>query len=175
MAKKTTRQKEIAREARRLLKQPYRRELVPDESGGFAASIPELPGCVSCGEDEVEALKNLEDAALSWLEVALEDGIEIPSPRGEIQFSGRFALRMAKSLHEKISGLAEEDGVSLNQFICNVLAERVGSKKAHKRPIATEQDNIIHLKEWASSNNLGDQRLSVSINPQRQSSNAPES
>ena len=37
---------------------PYRMELVKDpDEGGFVVSFPDLPGCITCGETEEEAVK----------------------------------------------------------------------------------------------------------------------
>ena len=42
------------------LKMPYRMEIVPDlDEGGFVASYPELPGCLSAGKTIEDAAKNL--------------------------------------------------------------------------------------------------------------------
>ena len=41
---------------------------VSDE--GFAVSVPGLPGCHSQGDTEAEALENIADAILEYLEVA---------------------------------------------------------------------------------------------------------
>ena len=41
----------------------YRLEIVRDDAeGGFVASYPDLPGCITCGETEEEAVKNALDA-----------------------------------------------------------------------------------------------------------------
>ena len=40
-----------------------------DDLGGFVASVPKLPGCVSQGEDELEARQNINDALRVVLDV----------------------------------------------------------------------------------------------------------
>ena len=60
---------------------PYRMEIVEDkEEGGFVASYPELPGCITCGETIESVTANALDAKKAWLEAALEEGIEIQEP-----------------------------------------------------------------------------------------------
>ncbi len=44
--------------------------LEPQPEGGFTAYIPALPGCVSEGETEASAKKNLLDALQGYLSVA---------------------------------------------------------------------------------------------------------
>lgn len=56
----------------------YRMEIVEDkEEGGFVASYPDLPGCITCGETIEGAIANLLDAQKAWLEAALEYGVII--------------------------------------------------------------------------------------------------
>ncbi len=43
--------------------------LQKEEDGGYVATVPVLPGCVSQGDTRSEALKNIEEA----IEVYLED------------------------------------------------------------------------------------------------------
>lgn len=47
--------------------------LDPSGEGGFTACIPSLPGCVSEGETEVEAMGNIREAALLYLEPTEEE------------------------------------------------------------------------------------------------------
>ncbi len=46
----------------------------------FVASVPELPGCTAFGEDEDEAIGNLEAAVEEWIAMAEKMGWEIPKP-----------------------------------------------------------------------------------------------
>jgi len=39
----------------------------PAEDGWIVAECPALPGCVSQGADEEEALKNIKEAITAWL------------------------------------------------------------------------------------------------------------
>ena len=41
--------------------------LEPDEDGMFVAECPALPGCVSQGQTEQEALENIREAITAWL------------------------------------------------------------------------------------------------------------
>lgn len=48
------------------------------EKGGYAVSIPSLPGCISEGDTFEEASKNIQEAAKLYLEVMREYQEEIP-------------------------------------------------------------------------------------------------
>jgi predicted RNase H-like HicB family nuclease len=110
------------------LREPYSRVLTPDEeTGTYTAEIREFPGCVAQGDSPEEAYRNLEAAAESWIEVALEVGQAIPEPAQEESYSGRVALRLPKSLHRRAAQAAERDGTSLNQFLVAAVAEQLGA------------------------------------------------
>ena len=51
------------------------------DGGGFLATVPELPGCMSDGETRAEALANVEDAIATWIHAARKMGCPIPQPR----------------------------------------------------------------------------------------------
>lgn len=56
----------------------YRMVVVEDKTeGGFVVSYPDLPGCITCGKTMESAIANALDAKKSWLEAALEEGVEI--------------------------------------------------------------------------------------------------
>jgi len=105
---------------------PHKIVLYPAEEGGYAIEIPELPGCISQGQTIEEAYKMIQDAKKGWLELALEDGIDIPEPTGIEEYSGKFNIRMPKSLHRTLVEKAKEENISLNQYINYQLARSVG-------------------------------------------------
>lgn len=102
------------------LKLPYKVEVFtendPDDPG-FVASIPDLPGCITQADTFAELGEMIEDAKRSWLEAAIEHGISIPEPRPQEDYSGKFVVRVPRSLHRKLVEEAESEGVSLNQYI----------------------------------------------------------
>ena len=102
----------------------YRMEIVKDsDEGGFVASYPDLPGCITCGETEEEALKNALDAKKAWLEAALEENIEIPEPDSLEAYSGQFKLRLPRSLHRALAEHSQREGISMNQYCVYLLAK----------------------------------------------------
>jgi predicted RNase H-like HicB family nuclease len=108
-----------------LMKLPYTVEITLDD-GGYFAKIKELEGCMTVGDTTAAALAMIEDAKQARLTAAVEDGIEIPLPESmqAERYSGKFALRLPKSLHRQLAESAERDGVSLNQYLVTLLAER---------------------------------------------------
>ncbi len=54
--------------------------LSADDGGGFVATVPDLPGCMSDGETAQEALVNVQDAIAAWIEAAESMGRPVPRP-----------------------------------------------------------------------------------------------
>ena len=54
--------------------------LPEEEGGGFLATVPDLPGCMSDGETEFEAVQNVQDAIACWIEAAEENDRAVPPP-----------------------------------------------------------------------------------------------
>ncbi|MFH1352631.1 MAG: type II toxin-antitoxin system HicB family antitoxin, partial [bacterium] len=52
-------------------------KLEKDEDGWFVAICPSLPGCVSQGQTEKEAIKNIREAIKLHLRCLAEDGVPI--------------------------------------------------------------------------------------------------
>ena len=107
------------------MKLPYNYIVQPieDESGSyFYARVLELDGCQSTGTTFEEAFESLKDAMEGWIKTKLEAGYSIPLPKTENDYSGKFVLRIPKSLHFKLAIEAEKEGISLNQYALYKLA-----------------------------------------------------
>lgn len=101
----------------------YKMEIVEDfEEGGFVASYPELPGCITCGETIESVIANALDAKKAWLEAALEDGREIYEPDSLENYSGQFKLRIPRSLHRSLAEHSQKEGISMNQYCVYLLS-----------------------------------------------------
>lgn len=112
------------KEAEKLMNKNYRVALQYDPDGYWIAEHPELPGCKADGETAQKALSSLDVSRELWIESRLATGLEIPEPQEAPQYSGRFVLRIPKSLHRELAHEAEAEGVSLNSLVSNVLSGR---------------------------------------------------
>lgn len=92
---------------------------ISDESGQYYyAKVLELDGCYSHGNTFVEAYQNIREAMEGHIETKMEFGDPIPEPNPDSkEYSGKFNLRLPKSLHKYLAEQAEEENVSLNQYI----------------------------------------------------------
>ena len=98
---------------------PYTTILEPvnDESGFYyVGRIMEFEGCMTDGDTKEETLQNLQEAMELWIETKLKNGFEVPEPIQETKASGKFTLRLPKSLHQRLAMEAGKEGVSLNQY-----------------------------------------------------------
>ena len=63
-------------------------EPLPEEDGGgFLATVPDLPGCMSDGDTREAAARNIEDAIAAWLEEARALGRDIPQPKPALRIA----------------------------------------------------------------------------------------
>ena len=126
---------------------PYTFTLIPDPAEpGYAIKVNELPGCISQGDTAEEALVRIREAMEAWIESALEDGQEVPTPGDSEGYSGKFLVRLPRSIHQAIARAAEREGVSLNLFAASALARAAGAyeptprakgrRTAHEGPIS---------------------------------------
>jgi antitoxin HicB len=106
--------------------------IIPAEEGGYVAEIEDLPGCFTQGETLEETYANIEEARKLWIEVAYEDGQDIPEPRDKQEYSGNFIVRGPRSLHRKLDQMAKREGVSLNQYLVATLSRSMGIEEAPK-------------------------------------------
>ncbi len=108
------------------INRPYSRIIKPvtDESGSyFFACVLELDGCMSVGDTYIDAYNNLNEAMELWIEDALSNGEHIPDCLDDGAFSGKFVLRIPKTLHKKLAMEAKLEGISLNQLALYKLAQ----------------------------------------------------
>jgi antitoxin HicB len=139
-----------AQSVEELAARPWSREVVADEDGVFVASVPELEGCFADGDSVEEALANLEQVLREWLELAVEEHEAIPEPRRQSSelYSGRFSVRVPRSLHRALSERAAAEDSSLNQLVTVLLS--AGLRSAARttgdasRPEHEQADTDLH-------------------------------
>ena len=82
---------------------------------------------MSDGETVEEAYNNLEEAKKEWFTYMLENNLTIPEP-ADASYSGRFMVRIPKTLHKIITEQSKREGLSLNQYVSNILAYAAGQR-----------------------------------------------
>ncbi|RIK37464.1 MAG: toxin-antitoxin system HicB family antitoxin [Chloroflexi bacterium] len=131
-----------ARTVEEYLALPYTIEVIRDRSSGddgYVARVVELPGCLTQADTFAELGEMIEDAMRVWIESALEDGQPVPVPRSADAFSGKFVVRVPRSLHRQLVAAAARDGVSLNTYVNVALAQMVGMAGQDSELVATAE------------------------------------
>ena len=141
------------------LSYPY--ELIRDEDGTFVASHPDLIGCLAQGETADEAVRALDAARRAWLEVRFADGLPIPEPLDDEDYSGKILLRIPPPLHAALARMAQQQDASLNQLINNILSERIGAAYKESEVLAKVLKSVERLESLLpiASATMGARRL----------------
>jgi predicted RNase H-like HicB family nuclease len=63
-------------------------KLSSEDGGGYLATVPDLPGCMSDGETRAVAAHNVADAIAAWIEEAHALGREVPAPSRHAHSAG---------------------------------------------------------------------------------------
>ncbi|HEV2879705.1 MAG TPA: type II toxin-antitoxin system HicB family antitoxin [Pyrinomonadaceae bacterium] len=117
-----------------------------DEDNAYVAICPELPGVSALGDSESKALREAKVAMELYVEDMLESGEQLPEAQTAHEYSGQTRLRMSKALHRSAAEMAENLGVSLNQFINDAVAAKVGATQFGAEMI-NEMKKIIRQHE----------------------------
>lgn len=134
---------------------PWTKVLKKNSDGTYFAMIQELKGCMTEGDNEEDALKMIKDALKAWLECALDSDFTIPEPaiaeeNMDKEYSGRFNVRVPKSLHKKLAELAKDDNVSLNQYIVFSLTSHIAIKFSEQESYLFPYNNFVTNKAFYS-------------------------
>jgi predicted RNase H-like HicB family nuclease len=57
------------------------------EDNRFIAEVPELSGCMADGENQIEAINNVNIIINEWIETAILSNRNIPVPKGRLMFA----------------------------------------------------------------------------------------
>jgi antitoxin HicB len=124
------RKKMVSKDVAFYLGLKYRKVVSQDDDGVCIVEVPDLPGCVADGDTVEEAFRELSGAMEVWIASRLEAGVPIPEPQTSHKYSGKFLVRVPKSLHQRLAEDASSDGSSLNQYVVALLSEGTGKRSA---------------------------------------------
>ncbi len=126
------------------LRYPF--NVIADPDGGYVVVFPDLPGCMTQVESLDELPAMAEEARRLWIETAHEQGHDIPLPSHPEGYSGKFNLRLPRSLHRSLAEAAEREGVSLNQYVLSLLSRRDSQAQIESRlKQLSEQIEGLHV------------------------------
>jgi predicted RNase H-like HicB family nuclease len=102
------------------LRYPF--NVVAEPDGGYVIVFPDLPGCMTQVEVLDEVTSAAEEIRTLWIETEYEAGAVIPLPSYPEDYSGKFNVRLPRSLHRALAEAAARDGTSLNQYVIALLS-----------------------------------------------------
>lgn len=70
------------------MKYIYPAVFIKDKDGTYAAEVPDLPGCYSCGDTLLDAMEMIKDATEMWLSFMEDKKEEIPHASDMSDFFG---------------------------------------------------------------------------------------
>lgn len=119
--------------------------ILEPEGTQYNVTFPDLPGCLTCGDDLGEALYMAEDALNLWLVDMEESGEAIPAPSAMVAVPdgcratlvradtdayrkkiSTACVRKNVSMPAWLAHLAEERGVNFSQVLQEALKQQLG-------------------------------------------------
>lgn len=115
----------------------------PNSDGSYTVTFPDLPGCITEGKSQAEALNMAQDALSAWLVCAAETGeqITLPSAAQSISLApGEFtslvradtrdtqAVRRTVSIPRWMDEQVSAMGLSLSRVLQDALGERLNTQ-----------------------------------------------
>ena len=129
------------------MKYVYTAVFTPDEGGGYSVAVPDLPGCITGGDDIADALSMIEDAAAMWLWDAENKNEPLPAATSmeavpveanQIKtlvlldtdeyrrINDNRAVKKTLSLPSWLNAEAERAGINFSQILQEGLKARLG-------------------------------------------------
>lgn len=127
------------------MKYVYPAIFTPLPTGEYDVRIPNLPGCITCGKDLVDAIEMAEDATAMWLCDAEDNQESIPAPSEELsvaepQFislivadtdayrkeNDNRAVKKTLTIPSWLNFKAEKANINFSQTLQNALIKELG-------------------------------------------------
>jgi predicted HicB family RNase H-like nuclease len=92
------------------------------EDQEYVATVSEFPSLSWLDEDKEEALRGLEKLLREVVDDMQAKGEEVPLPFAERTYSGNLKVRVTPEKHRRLAIAAQEQGVSLNRYLNDLLS-----------------------------------------------------
>lgn len=101
----------------------FRAEWSPDENQYIGLCL-EFPFLKERAQDAPRAVALVTEAVDRHMDELRDSGVEAPASLTERSYSGTFVVRTSTNLHTRLAIEAQEQGVSMNQWIIQQLSGR---------------------------------------------------
>lgn len=122
-----------------------------EEDQEYIATCPAFPGLSAFGETEEEALKEGKIALAGFVETHEANNMPLPEPVVYESVSGKFQLRLLKSLHRLAVQMAQRERVSLNTYIADAVRTRVSGEQVASRVLGEVRQLLAQTQTAVAS------------------------
>ncbi|RFZ44341.1 HicB family protein [Mycobacterium marinum] len=120
----------------------YRVEWSPEDEE-WVGLVAEFPSLSWLDPDLVEAMRGIRDLVAEVVADMRVEGETPPAPLADRRYSGKVFVRTSPELHRRLTIEAAEQGVSVNQWAMQKLAERPGAAR-----FGVDFPTALHETEW---------------------------
>lgn len=104
-----------------------------EEDQEYIATCSAFPGLSAFGKTEEKALREAKIALAGFIETYKANNMALPQPSVYEGASGKFQLRLPKSLHGLAVRMAHLESVSLNSYIADAVRAKVAGEQVGAR------------------------------------------
>jgi len=131
----------------------YRVEWSPEDDE-WVGLVAEFPSLSWLDRDPVEAMRGVRDLVEGVVEDMRESGEVPPAPLADRRYSGKVFVRTSPELHRRLTIEAAEQGVSVNQWAVQKLAQRSGDPSHELAGAAVF--GPLNTRSWLLTGHLSD-------------------
>jgi len=106
-----------------------------EEDQEYIATCSAFPGLSAFGKTEELAVREAKIALAGFIETYKTNNMTLPQPSVYEGASGKFQLRLPKSLHGLAVRMAHLEGVSLNSYIADAVRSKVAGEQVGTRVV----------------------------------------
>ncbi len=117
----------------------------------YIATCPAFSGLSAFGKTEVAALREAKIALAGFIETYQTNNMALPQPSVYEGVSGKFQLRLPKSLHQLAVRMAHLEGVSLNSYIADAVRSKTAGEQVGNRVVSEIRKLLTNRQTPAAS------------------------
>src|SRR5215217_7759666 len=130
-----------------------------EEDQEYIATCSAFPGLSAFGKTEELAVREAKIALAGFIEIYKTNNMTLPQPSVYEGASGKFQLRLPKSLHGLAVRMAHLEGVSLNSYIADAVRSKVAGEQVGTRVVGEIRKLLSEPQATAASLRTGDKPI----------------
>lgn len=126
----------------------YTFKVYKDEFDDWVCEYTDIPGMIGVGETKEEAIREADLFLNAYLDELDKEGREYPKIKDTHTYSGRITLRISRSTHREVVFSAQNDGVSINQWVTDAVNQHLGRYQISNKI----KESLDLISEYAIAN-----------------------